>query len=156
MSSHDQISKGSSFPLDDLLARSLPVRHFSVALQEYRKWPASKNRHFLNLGSLSRSLERLQSEHVLSLGAQGLRKERREWRSEPLSYCCKLHSRRRDPGWLKYCFCSCHTNAIQNSSSVAQDLMQIVHITEGQNDNLGAISQMCQNDMSSLPPKLSG
>lgn len=29
--------------------------------------------------------------------------------------------------------------------------MQIVHITEGQNDNLGTISQMCQNDMSPPP-----
>lgn len=78
MSSHDQISKGNSCPLDDLLSRSLAARHFSVALQEYRKWPASKDRHFLKLGSLPGSLERLQSEHVLYLGAQGLRKERRE------------------------------------------------------------------------------
>lgn len=78
LSSHDQIPKGSSCPLDDLFATSLPVRHFPVALQEYSKWPASENRHFLHLGSLSRSLERLQSEHALSLGAQGRRKERRE------------------------------------------------------------------------------
>lgn len=79
------------------------------------------------------------------------RKEGSEGQS-PSPTAVQPHSRRRDPGWLKYCFCSCHTNAIQNSSSVARDLMQIIHITEGQNDNLGAISQMCQNDMSPTPP----
>lgn len=104
MSSHDQIAKRSSCPLHDLLASSLPVRHFSVALQEYRKWPASKDRHFLKLGSLPRSLERLQSEHVLSLGAQGLRKERREWRSQPLSYCCVTPFQEERPRMVKILF----------------------------------------------------
>lgn len=42
-------------------------------------------------------------------------------------------------------------NAIHNSPSVAQGLMQIVHLMKGQNDNLGAISQMCQNEMSPHP-----
>lgn len=31
--------------------------------------------------------------------------------------------------------------------------MQIVHITEGQNDNLDAISQMCWNEISPTTPQ---
>lgn len=87
-------------------------------------------------------------------GHKGLeRKEGSEGQS-PSPTAVQPHSRRRLAGWLKRCFCSCHTNAIQNSPSVAQDLMQIVHITEGQNDNLGAISQMCRNEMPPTPPQI--
>lgn len=50
----------------------------SGVLQEYRKLPALKAVHFLKLGRLPGSPERLWNEHALSLGEQGLRKERQE------------------------------------------------------------------------------